>query len=221
MAIIIGSLTTTGIDGTISAQWGVQAQINRLWQLGDWDPYKTVVTKVETISLTTYAGSVGYVNLAPASSCANSTATIDVSIVPATCGASIQGLTGSFYLTNYSYSKGDAIGIGQESWSGQRWPGGGSGGINTEYTDAPTYVLQGPSEGSSSGDVADTGIEFNAGAAQIEGTQGSVSAGFPGIGQADTTIYGIVSRIGGGTLKEDGKIGQGNASIPHQPLYIG
>jgi len=221
MAIIIGALTTTGVQGTISAQWGVQAQLNRLWQLGSWDPYRTVVTKVENVSFTTYAGSVGTKDLSPATSCADSTATIAVNISPATCGAFIPGLSGNFYLTSYNYSKGDAIGIGQESWAGQRWPGGGTGGVNTEYTGAPTYVLQGPSEGSRSGDVSDTGIVFDGGAAQVEGSQGSVSAGFPGIGQADTTIYGIVNRVGGGTLKEDGKIGQGSASIPHQPLYIG
>lgn len=221
MAIIIGALTNTGIQGTISAQWGVQAQLNRLWQLGSWDPYRTVVTKVENASFTTYAGSVGTKDLTPATSCANSTATISVNIVPATCGASVPGLSGNFYLMSYSYSKGDAIGIGQESWSGQRWPGGGGGGGNVYYTGAPTYVLQGPSEGSRSGDVSNTGIVFDSGAAQVEGTQGSVSAGFPGIGQADTTIHGIVNRVGGGTLKEDGRIGQGSASIPHQPLYIG
>jgi len=221
MAVIIGALTTTGIDGTISAQWGVQAQMSRLWELGGWTPYKTMVTKTETVSLTTYAGAISSISLSPSTSCANSNATISVNISPGACGGGGPGgLSGSFFLMSYSYSKGDAIGLGQESWNGQRWPGGGGAGGAIEYTVAPSYVLQGPTEGSESGDVTSNGIIFGGGAT-IDGSQGSVSAGFPGLGQADTITYGIVTQVGGGTLKQDGKIGQGSGNVPHQPIWIG
>jgi len=216
MAVIIGALTTTGIDGAISANWSVQAQMNRLWELGSWTPYKTVVTKVESANITAYAGGGPSISLSPSTSCADSTATFVVTISPGACGGGVAGLTGSFFLMSYSYSKGDAIGLGQESYNGQRWPGGGGGG-GVESTDAPTYVLQGPTEGSRSGDVADKGITLSV---TVEGTQGSVSAGFPGLGQADTIEYGMVSAVGGGTLKEDGKVGQSSASVPHQPIYV-
>jgi len=221
MAVIIGAMTTTGVPGTISAQWGVQVQPTRLWELGGWSPYKTMITKIETVSLTTYAGAVNSISLSPSTSCANSNATISVSISPGACGGgSPGGLSGNFFLMSYSYSKGDAVGLGQESWSGQRWPGGGGGGGGVEYTVAPSYVLQGPTEGSESGNVANTGIIFGAGPT-VDGSQGSVSAGFPGLGQADTITYGIVTKVGDGTLKEDGKIGQGSGNIPHQPIYVG
>jgi len=221
MAVVIGALTTTGVAGSISAQWGVQLQINRLWQLGSWTPYSTVATAVENVSITTYAGAVGSVSLAPSTGCTDSTAIISVNISPAACGGGVAGLSGSFFLMSYSYSKGDAIGLGQESWNGQRWPGGGSGGGGSvSFTDAPSFVLQGPSEGSESGDVPNTGITFGGGPT-VNGSQGSVSAGFPGLGQADAVTYGIVSGVGGGSLKADGKVGQGSASVPHQPVYLG
>jgi len=220
MSVIIGALTSTGVAGTMSAQWGVQAQINRLWQLGSWNPYKTMVTKLETVSITTYAGSLGGVNLSPGASCSDSGAKFNVSISPGSCNGGGGGISGSFYLMSYSYTKGEAIGLGQESWSGQRWVGGGGGGGDTIYTSAPSFVLQGTSEGNSSGNVGSTGIQFGSGVT-VQGSQGSVSAGFPGLGQADTTTYGTVSSVGGGTLKQDGSVGQGSASVPHQPLWLG
>lgn len=219
MAVIIGALTTVSIAGSISANWSVQAQINRLWELGSWTPYKTVVTKMESANITAYAGSGPSISLAPSTSCADSTATFSVTISPGACGAGGGGgLTGSFFLMSYSYSKGDAVGLGQESYNGQRWPGGGGGG-GVEAIDAPTYVLQGPAEGNESGDVTNKGVTL--GSTTVEGTQGSVSAGFPGLGQADTIKYGIVSAVGGGTLKQDGKVGQGSANVPHQPIWVG
>lgn len=218
MAVIIGAATTTGIDGSISAQWSVQAQMNRLWTLGNWTPYKTIVTKVETVSITAYAGGGPSVALSPAAGCTDSAAKFTVTISPAACAGGSSGLSGSFYLMSYSYSKNDAVGLGQESYNGQRWPGGGAGGGDVEYTAAPSVVLQGPTEGSKTGDVSNIGITL--GSVTVEGTQGSVSAGFPGLGQADITEYGIVSNVGGGTLKEDGKVGQSSANVPHQPLYI-
>jgi hypothetical protein len=220
MAVIIGALTTINIDGVVSAQWALQPQINRLWELGSWDPYKTVVTTLKTISLTTYAGAISTKDLSPSNSCSDSGATLDVNIDPETCGAAVTGIDDTFYLTSYSYSKGDHIGYGQESWNGQTWVAYGGSTGDLVYIGTPTYVLEGPSEGSSSGDVANKGIVFNTGAAQVDGSQGSVSAGFPGIGQADTTTHGIIERVGGGTLKEDGKIGQGNATIPRHPLWL-
>jgi hypothetical protein len=51
--------------------------------------------------------------------------------------------------------------------------------------------------------------------------QGSVSAGFPGIGNASDTIYGLVTQVGGGSLEDSGKTGESNASVPHNPLYLG
>ena len=85
---------------------------------------------------------------------------------------------------------------------------------------APTYVIQGRAEGSRTGNVTDLGVVFQADG-QITGQQGSVSAGFPGLGNADDTVYGLVIQVGGGTLEDSGKTGEASASIPHSPLYLG
>lgn len=220
MGVIIGAATTVSINGSISAQWSVQANINKLWALGGWTPYKTVVTKTETVSITAYAGAGPSISLLPAAGCSDSSAKFLVTISPGSCaGGSSGGISGSFYLMSYSYSKGDPIALAQESYSGQRWPGGGGGGGgDVEYISAPSLVLQGPAEGSASG-LGTSGVTFGGGPT-VEGTQGSVSAGFPGLGQSDDTTYGIISNVGGGTLKSDGDVGQASATVPHQPLYV-
>lgn len=231
MAIIIGSNTIVSgpsfpAGGIISVQWGIQPQVNRLWQLGSWTPYRTMVTRIISLSLTTYAGAGPSINLTPATGCVDSTATITVTISPGSCGTLPAGLGGTFtvYLGSYSYNKGDAIGFGQQSYSGQDWPGGagsGGGGAGVEFTDAPTVVLQGIAEGTQTADTGlSTGIAFSGGF-DVYGQEGSVSAGFPGIGQADEVRYGLVNAISNGSLRADGKVGQGSVTIPHQPLYFG
>lgn len=225
MSVIIGSLTAVNIggatDGIQSAQWATQVQPNRLWELGSWDTYKTQVTKMQTASITAYAGVVGSFTLSPSISCADSGATKNVSITAASCGSgsSVNFVPGDMFLMSYSYSKGDPTTFGTESWSFQLWVATTLGGefINVG---APTYVLQGKAEGSKSGDVPNLGVTLIGGTI-VTGNQGSVSAGFPGIGQADDTEYGLVSAVGGGSLEASGKIGQSSASIPHSPLYLG
>ena len=226
MGVILGSITTVDIEGTDGFQnisWQVQVNSNRLWQLGNWSAYKTQVTKILTVNVTTYAGVLGSVNLIPNTSCDDSTATKDVVISASACG--VGGTSVNFnevgmYITSYSYSKGDPQAFGTETWAFQKWVDSGVVGIDYINTSAPTFVLQGTAEGSYSGDASNMGIVL-APNGQVTGSQGSVSAGIPGLGNADTTTYGIVTSIGGGGLEEAGKIGQSSASIPHQPLYLG
>lgn len=227
MAIIIGSNTqvTGDVQGVISAQWGISPQINRLWQLGSWDPYYQLATRVTNVSLTIYAGGGPTINLQPATACVDSTALLSITITPGSCGAVPADLGGNFtvYLSSYSYSKGDAVGFGQQSYSGQDWPGGAGsgGGANVEFTDAPTVILQGRAEGTSTIDAGlGTGVAFSGGW-DVYGVQGSVSAGFPGTGTADETRNGLVDQISNGDLRNDGKVGQASVNIPHQPLYFG
>ena len=226
MAIIIGAATQVAGDfqGAVSAQWGVQPQINRLWQLGSWDPYRTQVTTTNNVSVTVYAGGGPTINLAPATSCSDSNARFNITISPGTCGGkgANLGISGRFYLMSYSYSKGDAIGLGQQSYSGNLWPGGTGGapsGANVEYTDAPTLVLQGRTEGNITADSGlNTGMSLSTGL--VYGTQGSVSAGFPGLGSATTVTHGFINSVSNGDLRNDGKTGQSQANVPHQPLYF-
>lgn len=226
MAIIIGSATqvTGDVQGIVSVQWGISPQINRLWQLGSWDPYAQLATRVSNLSVTCYAGGGPTINLQPASSCTDSTATLSLTITPGGCGSIPPDLGGTFvvYLSSFSYNKGDAVGFGQQSYSGQYWPGGAGtgGGVNVEFTDAPTTVLQGRSEGTSSADEGlNIGVSFSTGW-DVYGTEGNVSAGFPGNGTANIARQGLVNQISNGDLRNDGRIGQSSVTIPHSPLYF-
>ncbi|MHA2218194.1 MAG: hypothetical protein ACXACY_19835 [Candidatus Hodarchaeales archaeon] len=242
MAIVIGSITTVSVfssngstitpasAGFQSVNWNVNRQPNRLWQLGGWNPWGTQVAKTITISLTTYAEVLGTMSLVPASSCANSTAAARVVINAQACGVPPVSLDEDFmYLTSYSYSKGDAVGFATENWSFQKWVNADGLGAGMYAIPAPSYVIQGRSEGSRFGDVGngttDLGVRFLDEPSHtwhsVQGQQGSVSAGFPGLGNADDVTLGLVDQAGGGKLEAGGEIGQASATIPHQPVYVG
>ena len=226
MTVIIGSLTEVTIGaintGFQSVQWALNVQTNRLWQLNSFSPYRTQVTATKTVSVNTYASALPEYALPDVTTCADSEIkadiTIDIDICPGQTAAPSFSQTG-MYVMSYSYSKGDPNAFGSESWSFQRWVDSGVIGAEFINTGEPDLVLRGQSEGTRSGNVADNGIGFKT-EGQVEGSQGNVSAGFPGLGSADDITYGLVNNIGGGTLEEAGTTGQGNASIPHTPLYL-
>lgn len=234
MAIIIGAITSVSIggvtDGFQSVSWNINRQPNRLWQLNSWNPWSTQVTATITTNVTTYAGALAEVTLSPASSCSDSTATKTIIINATTCDATTVSINYTMYIMSYSYSKGDPVGFATESWSFQRWVNPTDFGTLSSndfiLVGAPTYVLQGRAEGSRWGDVGngttDLGITFVAPESThvVTGQQGSVSAGFPGIGQANEISLGLVSAIGGGLLQAGGEIGNSSANVPHQPLYL-
>lgn len=205
MAIIIGAGTTVSFAGAcvISANWGFNPNVQRLYCLGSWSPYDSLEKPTETISLTLYAP--GPTESVTASIACEDVTDISVSVSPAACGGSVGDLSGNWALNNYSYSKDDPQAPGQESWSFTRWVG-----------DAPPdYVLRGIAEGSATDPIANTGITFTGDT--DTGSTGSVSAG--GIGRADTTYYGVVATVGGGT-SDLGELGNGSASIPLTPLWL-
>jgi len=225
MSVIVGSMTTVnigGTDGHQSVNWAMQIAPNRLWQLGSWDPYRTQVTKTITVNVTTYAGTINSVLLSPSTSCSDSSARKDVSISVDACGptSAINFSESGMFLMSYSYSKGNPVAFGTESWSFQKWVDADASGSEFLNVLAPTYVIQGRAEGSRTGNVTDLGVVFQADG-QVTGQQGSVSAGFPGLGNADDTTYGLVTQVGGGTLEDSGKTGEARASVPHSPLYLG
>jgi len=226
------------VDGFQSVNWNINRQPNRLWQLGSWDPWRTQVAKTVSVSFTTYASRdttgavdpnlIQPITLSPSTSCANSNATARVIVHVDECAPAplVDVDLQNMYLNSYSYSKGDAIGFGTESWSFQAWVQSDVSGDFMETPD-PTYVLQGRAEGNLSGNVgdgrADMGIGFVLPEAPhvVTGQQGSVSAGFPGVGNANDITLGLVAIVGGGRLEATGQTGQSSATIPHQPLYIG
>jgi hypothetical protein len=232
MAVIIGGMTQVLVDaatdGFQSVSWNINRQPNRLWQLGSWTPWRTQVGTTLSISITSYAGALAAIDLVPSEICEFSTAIKTIIINAETCDGSPTSINeANMYINSYSYSKGDPIGFGTESWSFQKWLESGVAGDFIQIPE-PTYVLQGRAEGSRQGDIGngttDLGVQFldEPGTWHVvEGEQGSVSAGFPGVGNADVIKLGLVDRIGGGLLEDGGRTGQSSATIPHQPLYIG
>ncbi len=222
MAVIIGAGTTVvGFTGVVSASWDLNPSIQRLWQLGSWDPYDTIKQAQQNVNLTVYAGGGPHITLHPPSQdCVDSTANFTCTIVPASCTDIVEGPSGTFYLTSYSYAKGDVRGYGQQTYAGTQWLEDAVNGI-----EAPTYILLGISEGQYSGDLttAQMGIVVSGDPDNIAtGYTGSVSAGFPGLGQATESTFDIYYQVGvpGAVGKLDGYIGNASTNVPHQPLWL-
>ena len=227
MTVILGSLTQVSVgginDGISSINWATQRQPTRLWQLNSWVPYKTQVNKTYTASITMYAGSMGFKVLSASDSCINSTASDHIIVTITPClSFTAEGIDETMYLTSYSFSKGDPNSFATESWSYQMWVDSDVTGPEFINSGAPNVVLQGISEGSWSGEAGEDAITLD-GSGRVTGSTGSVSAGTPGIGNADETEYGIVTRIGVPTnyAHPGGETGQAQAGIPHTPLYLG
>lgn len=221
MGIIIGAATTvsgTGFSHVTQVSWDINPNIQRAYILGSWSPYAPAELKspTETLNITTYSPGPSYATT-PTQTCADANQ-LTVTISPAGCGAGSAGPTSvNWFVTSYSYSKGDARSPGTESWSLMNYVTLGDPNVTV-----PTYVLRGITEGSiSSSDlIADAqdivGIVFDGGSINT-GTQGSVSAGQ--IGRADTQFTGVITSVGN-SQGAMGDIGQGSASIPYTPLYI-
>ena len=219
MGIIIGAATTVaGFSHVTQVSWDINPNIQRAYILGSWSPYTGAELKspTETLNISNYSPGPSY-STTPTQTCANAN-TLAITISPAGCGAGSAGPTSNtWFVTSYSYSKGDARTPSTESWSMMNYVTLGDSKVIL-----PTYVLRGISEGSitSSDSLAaaqsKAGIVFASGSVST-GSQGSVSAGQ--IGRADTQYTGVVSKIGGATGGM-GDITQGSASIPYTPLYL-
>ena len=212
MAIIIGAATQVSFAGAcaISANWGYSPNAQRLYCIGEWSPREdlTFYRPTQTLNLTIYAPGPSY-STEPTQSCSNANS-ISASVDPAACGgAAGGGVSGSWMVTSYSYSKDDATLPGQESWSLTKWQDVPSPGTNSVE---PTYVMRGISEGQA---TANAGVSFTGSTAST--STGNVSAG--GFGRADELEVGVVVNVGGGSSSA-GDTGQGSASIPYTPLYI-
>jgi len=208
MAIVIGAATQVSFGNAcvVSANWGANPNVQRLYCIGEWAPRENMTFEkpIETLSLTIYSPGPSY-DVSPTESCTDAN-TISASISPAACGETFNALSGDWFVTSYSFTKDDPLIPSQESWSMQRWVQGGNN------TPLPSYVLRGISEGQGTDNA---GITF-VGATTTSFT-GNVSAG--GMGKAETIEMGVVSNIGGGTTQQ-GETGQGSVSMPYTPLWL-
>lgn len=213
VSVVIGAASTVSFGGgecVLSANWGFNPGKQDAFCLGSWTPSEDhiIYKPQETLSVTLYAPGPTYSTL-PTQGCTDAE-TVSASVSPASCGGSVDGVSGNWWVTSYNYSKGSKDQPAQESWSMTKWKNVGMAHSNAIE---PSYVVRGITQGQSSG--ATTGVVFDSTFADSE--TGSVSAG--GIGQASTITHGVVSSVGGGS-SDVNTLGNGSASIPYTPLYI-
>ena len=206
MGIIIGSMTNVGFGGAcvISASWSSSSNVERLYCIGSWDPFLLTSKPTQSLNITLYAPGPSY-STAQSRSC-STTNSIGASVSAAGCGGGGGGVSGSWFVSSYSYSKESSIMPGQESWSMIQW-------LSGQGIGAPTAILRGIAEGEGS---VGSGIIFGGGYT-VTANSGSVSAN--GIGRSDTVTQGQVAGVGGGSGAGSGT-GAGSVSIPYIPMYI-
>jgi hypothetical protein len=218
MGVIIGAGTIVNIGGGHPTQvsWNINPNIQRAYVLGSWNPYEPaeISSPTETLNVTLYSGGTPTYATTPTTSCIDAN-TMAATVFPAGCttGGNLGPSSTQWFVTSYSFSKGDARQPGQESWSMMNY-------VTLSDPDVvlPTYVLRGISEGSVTGDPPSesmVGVVFTGNTS--DGSTGSVSAGQ--IGRADTIRTGVISQVGGSTAGS-GDIGQGSCSMPYTPLYL-
>lgn len=211
MAVIIGfSTNVTGyFSGSkiASVSWGYNPNTQRLYALGNMAAYKTISRPTETMSVVLYSGTgPGPYDTSPSTNC--NTSGISAGVSPGACELSVDGVSGTkWYVTSYSFQKGDPGMPGQETWGLQQW-------VASSTITEPTHVIRGASEGQAT-DASKCGITFTG--TTEESTTGSVSAG--GVGNADTLTVGQVSSIGNSNAGA-GDIDNGSVSIQYTPLWI-
>lgn len=236
MSVIIGGGTTitsdflSDGDGVTSVSFDYTANIERLWQLGSFSPYITTVTKQRTVSVSVYgkkpdgSGGTNALLMAPSTSCGDaSSVTIEVNATLCQGGGS-ESFTDTFFVTSYSFTK-DYTSYGTESWAF----------TNKPYVDSYTgtiYMLRGIPTGKilAQGDgimangemgmLVDESSSKDASGNDIESETGSVSSGFPGIGNFDVTREVVVYSVGASTGYKPAYKGNANCSVPMQPLYL-
>lgn len=204
MGVIVGSGTTVGgvFSNGISANWGASPNTQRLYVLGSTAPFMTIKKPTATLSITVY--SRGPSVAVGASVGCTASSTVSASVIGGACGScgGGGGVSGSWYLTSYSFSKEVSM-PGQESFSMMRYMEG-TGVVE------PSLVLRGIAEGSW---TANSGVS---GTDEGQASSGSVSAG--GMGRTDEMSVGTVTSVGGASsaLKDTG---QASVSIPYTPIY--
>ncbi len=215
MSIIIGNGTTVSFGGAcvISANWGYNPNVQRLYCIGSWTPTAQYDRPTQTLSLSIYSGTGGPTyDTSPTETCVDAN-TLLASVSPAACGDAVADITGTWFVNSYGFSKDDPNLPGQETWGMQQWVVGVYG------TPLPDYVLRGISEGQGTkgANEADPGILFTG--VLAESQSGNVTAN--GIGRNDTLTLGVTTQVGGSESPASGKIGQGSVSMPYTPLWLG
>lgn len=208
--VISAGTLVTGLGAALSVNLDLSPQIQRLWQLGSSIPYNKNIITQKRLSVVVYGGSGSPTYSTAASVGCTDANTLPISVSAVACGGGAIGTSDDWYVTGYSYSK-DAQGWGQETWTLVSAPEASGGGT--------PVMIRGVAEGSSTTGGAIAGVTFIG--ATIDGESIQVQAGSPGIGRADTAVFGEVSSVGGTTTGQGiGLTGNANVSIPYSPIYL-
>lgn len=251
MTVIIGSATVVDAPtiwtqgGIISVNYSFTPGIQRLWQIGSFQPFDVFIPFTTTLEITSYgrrydgSGGSAQLDVTPSDhGCVDPESHI-ITVSPATCLEPSLSFQGKYYVTAYSYQKA-AFGHGVESWS---------------FTSEPTYgqnpyvpadppvgyrsarMVRGISEGTMS--VGQGYLEFEdflgvkinnqasnfptSQATPIITTQGSVTAGPDTFGSHEKTRHIVVDKVGhsmGNNDQINGVAGQVSVNVPLTPIYI-
>lgn len=212
--VISAGTLVTGMGAVQSVSVDLSPQIQRLYQLGSTIPYNKNIITQHRMSVTSYGDSGTPVYSTIASTDCLDSDTIDITVSPGICaGLSINEIADDWYVTGYSYTK-DAQGWGSESWTLVTAP------LASDAGAVVPVMIRGIAEGSATTDGgADTGVEFLVDL--VTGVSIQVQAGSPGIGRANSSVFGEISSVGNATTGQGtGLTGSANVSIPYTPIYL-
>lgn len=220
-------VTGFGAGGGIeSISYSTEVQPNRLYHLGFSSPYDQNVIIQKQLSITCYGGASSVYNTEASTTCDEPTPLV-ITINASSCGAASFQDTTDWFCTGYSYQK-DVQGWGKETWNFTTRPTYLDQNL-APITDVTIRMIRGIAEGQATTDGgADPGIVFLAGSIIDSDTVSAVpfvgrmqvQAGNPGIGRANYERFGVVTQVGQGTGKSDGRDGSGSAQIPYTPIVI-
>jgi hypothetical protein len=215
MAFILSTATVVSAPfaNAVSVNVSVNSQQQFLYQLSNSNPVYDSLTNFQTaLNITVYSPGPTY-NTIQSTDCKVAN-TININVEPGFCGTSIPGLEidDNFVVNSYSYIKARNT-YGQETWGMTTLPKILDENGNELYT---ATLFRGVATGTAT-DETIAGVQFTG--ATVESNTMSVTAGFPGVGTANTLQFGRVTRVGGST--GPGSVdGQANVSIPYVQVAI-
>lgn len=248
MAVIVGKSTVVTLSvadaGIISVDWSTAANVERLYTLGGGQgscgppEYATVRDSQVTVNFSVYGGESTEISTCASDSggvCADSPATVIVSVVPGVCGNSaVEGLVDQkVFISSYSYSK-DRTGHGTEQWSGNAYKRPAGNLPTGQYVKAlPNFVILGVAEGTIESEEAIVsnsiqdlvGAHYSDDAIITTTYKANVAAAEISLGEHVFIHSGTFKRIGGSQFWDpDGSSGvkaSANVTLNLQPVYTG
>lgn len=215
-----------GDRGIESINYSTQVTPNRLFHLGYTTIFDQNVTVQKQLSITCYGGASNLYDTTASEDCTEPLP-LDITITTTSCDGQIFFDNTAWFVNSYSYNK-DLQGFGRETWGLISRPIYLDEQFN-EVTDVVIRMIRGIAEGDRTTDGgADAGIVFDLTSVIDENTVPAlgfvgnmqVQAANPGIGRANDQQFGVVTQVGQGTGKSDGRDGQGNVQIPYTPISI-